>query len=196
MIKRPNYGIFNIPCQWRYDNPMSTQRLFFALWPDEPVRERLHAAARELVPPGARAVAPDSIHLTLLFIGSADAARRTCLEQAADGIKGSGFTFTLDQAGFWRKPQILWLGCAAPPAPLLDLVQGLTEGTGQCGVETEARPYQAHVTLARKVRTGPPAELPIEPIVWPVERFCLVESHTDPEGVRYRTLRFWSLNES
>ncbi len=175
---------------------MPTQRLFFALWPDEPVCARLHAAARERVPSDARAAAADAVHLTLLFIGSADAARRACLEQAADGLSGSGFTLTLDQAGFWRKPQILWLGCSAQPAPLLDLVQALTAGAEQCGVKTESHPYQAHVTLARKVRTGPLAVLPIEPIVWPVERFCLVESHTEPGGVRYRTLRFWSLNDS
>ncbi len=175
---------------------MPTQRLFFAIWPDEPVRALLRAAARELTPPEARAVAPDAVHLTLLFIGSADAARRACLEQVADEIKTSKFTLTLDQAGFWRKPQILWLGCGEQPAPLLDLVQNLSAGAGQCGVETEARPYQAHVTLARKVRKGPLAMLPIESIVWPVERFCLVESHTDPDGVRYRPLRFWSLGAS
>ena len=68
---------------------MSTQRLFFAIWPDEPVRARLRTATRELVPPEARVVAPDAVHLTLLFIGSADTARRACLEQAADGVKGS-----------------------------------------------------------------------------------------------------------
>jgi 2'-5' RNA ligase len=175
---------------------VSTQRLFFALWPDEPVRARLRTAARELVPPEARAIAPDAAHLTLLFIGSADAVRRACLEQVADGIKGSSFTLTLDQAGFWRKPQILWLGCSTLPAPLLALVQGLTAGAERCGVKTETQPYQAHVTLARKVRKGPMSAVLIEPIVWPVERFCLVESHTEPEGVRYRTLRFWSLNES
>lgn len=154
----------------------------------------MSAAARELVSPEARAVAPDVVHLTLLFIGSVDAARRVCLEQVADGIKGSSFTLTLDQAGFWRKPQILWLGCSAQPAPLLGLVQGLTAGAEQCGVTIETRPYQAHVTLARKIRKGPDTLLPIEPIVWPVERFCLVESHTDPEGVRYRPLRYWSLS--
>jgi 2'-5' RNA ligase len=173
-----------------------TQRLFFALWPDETVQTRLRAAARALVPPDARAIAADAVHLTLLFIGSADATRRACLEQAADGIKGSTFTLTLDQAGFWRKPQILWLGCGTLPAPLLGLVQGLTAGAEQCGVEPETRPYQAHVTLARKARTGPLAVQPIEPIVWPVERFCLVESHTDPDGVRYRPIRFWSLGAS
>ncbi len=175
---------------------MPTQRLFFAIWPDEPVREHLRAATCELMPPEARAVAPDAVHLTLLFIGSADAERRACLEQVADGIKASAFTFTLDQAGFWRKPQILWLGCSAQPAPLLALAQELTAGAEQCGVTTETRPYQAHVTLARKVRTGPLAVQPIEPIVWPVERFCLVESHTDPEGVRYRPIRYWPLGAS
>jgi len=172
---------------------MPTQRLFFALWPDAAVCERLRAMVRELVPPEARAIAPDAIHLTLLFIGSTDSARRVCLEQAADAFKGSAFTLTLDQLGFWHKPQILWLGCSALPAPVLSLVQALTAGAEQCGVKTETRPYQAHVTLARKVLKGPLTVLPIKPIVWPVKRFCLVESHTDPEGVRYQPLQFWPL---
>lgn len=64
---------------------MPAQRLFFALWPDETVRKRLRATARTLVPPEARAVAPDAVHVTLLFIGAADAERRACLEQVADG---------------------------------------------------------------------------------------------------------------
>lgn len=160
------------------------------------MRARLCAVMRELAPPDARAIASDAIHLTLVFIGSADVGRRACLEQVANGIKGSSFTLTLDQAGFWRIPQILWLGCSTQPAPLFGLVQGLTAGAAHCSVEPETRPYQAHVTLARKVRHGPSTAIPVEPIVWPVERFCLVESHTDPDGVRYRPIRFWPLGVS
>ena len=87
--RRPLLRIKNAIAKADTITPMSTQRLFFAIWPDEAVQTRLRAAARELVSPGARAVAPDTVHLTLLFIGSADAARRACLEQAADGVKGS-----------------------------------------------------------------------------------------------------------
>lgn len=127
---------------------MSTQRLFFAIWPDEPVRERLRAAANERVPPGARAVAPDAVHLTLLFIDSADAARRDCLELVADGIKASGFALILDQLGFWPKPQILWLGCSAQPASLLTLVQGLTAGQHGTKLVPRLRPVRSNKELA------------------------------------------------
>jgi len=47
-------------------------RLFFALWPGEALRERLHGAANSIPTQGsARRVAHDNLHLTLHFIGRA-----------------------------------------------------------------------------------------------------------------------------
>jgi 2'-5' RNA ligase len=72
-------------------------------------------------------------------------------------------------------------------------VRQLNAGITECGFAPDSREYRAHVTLARKVHSGPRAPLPIDPIAWQVERFCLVESLTDRFGVRYQVLQSWEL---
>ena len=60
------------------------------------------------------------------------------------------------------------------------------------GLPVERRPYQAHMTLARKFSASlPPAEAPA--IDWDVGSFCLVQSVNSDNGVSYRVLRSWTL---
>jgi 2'-5' RNA ligase len=61
-----------------------------------------------------------------------------------------------------------------------------------CGVRPDDRPFQAHMTLLRKVNR-PPAALTIDPIPWSVERFSLIASVPTEGGVVYRELRSWPL---
>jgi 2'-5' RNA ligase len=72
------------------------------------------------------------------------------------------------------------------------LVESLRGTLGECGLAPESRPYQPHITLARKANRGLPVT-DIEPIHWSVGDFCLAESVTDPQGARYRILRRWPL---
>jgi 2'-5' RNA ligase len=57
---------------------------------------------------------------------------------------------------------------------------------------TETRAFQAHVTVARKVRTAP-ATAAIAPVPWPARDFCLVESTAAPAGSEYRVIARWPL---
>lgn len=172
-----------------------TERLFFALWPDEPVRARLGHLARKLVHKNGRPVAAENLHITLVFLGSVTAARRACVEAVAGGIQGKGFRLTLDRIGHWPKPRILWAGPSDTPAELLALVRDLSEGLRSCDFTPEARPYQAHLTLARKVSRARPG-LTMDPVAWDINRFCLVRSLTLPEGVKYEVLASWPLARS
>src|SRR5512143_3703371 len=91
-------------------------RLFFALWPDEAVRLELVRISHKLaVPPGAKRVPPDNLHLTLAFIGTQGPGVQSCLEQQAAAIQVPPFTLTFDQLGFFAKPQVVWLGDKNPP---------------------------------------------------------------------------------
>lgn len=172
------------------------QRLFFALWPDDAVRGQLaQAQARaqtQLERDIGRLLPAENLHLTLAFIGAADAERRACLEQAAARVRGAAFSLQLDRLGYWPRPQVLWAGVSETPAALARLVQDLEQALTACGYRPEARPYQAHVTLARKARQAP-AQSRITPIVWPVQAFCLAESVTAQSGARYRVLTRWPL---
>jgi 2'-5' RNA ligase len=168
------------------------QRLFFALWPDDDVRAQIRSAARALIPHQAKAVSGDNLHITLAFLGRVAAPVRGCLERAAAAIRLPAFTLRLDRCGYWHRPRVLWLGADPAPEPLLALVRALAAGTVDCGLEPERRPYQVHLTVARKARRAV-REGAIEPIEWGVERFCLVQSLTLPEGAVYRVLQSWPL---
>jgi len=74
-------------------------------------------------------------------------------------------------------------------------VQELSAGLAACGYVPEERSYAAHLTLARKLRRCN-KNLPIDPLIWEVRRFCLVQSHTHAEGARYEIVRSWELNSS
>ena len=106
----------------------SAQRLFFALWPDPAVRAALAGVTARLTLPRGRLTPPQNLHVTLVFLGAADAARRACVEAAADGVQAEGFTVTLDRTGWWRRPQVFWAGSSVTPQPLLDLVGALQAG--------------------------------------------------------------------
>ena len=170
------------------------QRLFFALWPDEVVRQRLvEIAAAVGVSHSGRLIPADNLHITLVFLGALDNMRRQCAEQVAAGIRGERFTLVLDQIGYWSRPRILWAGASRIPDALLGLVGELQIGLTSCGITPEDRPYQAHATLMRKVDRHPAPLVAPDPIVWDVERFWLVESVPGNKGVLYRPLVSWPL---
>jgi 2'-5' RNA ligase len=168
-----------------------TRRLFFALWPDEGVRARLEAL-RDGFSLG-RPIAGRNLHLTLAFLGELDEAAQRCVLEAAARLTPQPFTLCLDEMGWFRRPQVLWVGASQTPAPLAGLVARLNEGLQACGFPPETRPYSAHVTLARKVHRGPPKAQAIPPVEWRVEEFVLVESILGQRGAEYQPLRRWPM---
>jgi len=168
------------------------QRLFFALWPDAAVREALAKTSRELLGRRVKPVSAENLHVTLAFAGAVTAPVRDCLEAAAAGIRGEPFALTLDHVGHWSRPRILWLGPTHTPAGLWSLVEGLNRAFESCGLQRETRPFQAHVTLARKVGRAPPLAAPV-PVSWSVSDFSLVESVTGVRGASYQRLLTWRL---
>lgn len=169
------------------------QRLFFALWPSLELSRELYGVAGRVLEGDGRRVPPENIHLTLAFLGSVKASFRQCAEQVAAAIRTGSFTLTLEQIGCWPKPGIVWVGPRHMPEPLLRLVQELNAGLAACGYVPEERSYAAHLTLARKLRRGN-KNLPIDPLIWEVHRFCLVQSHTHAESARYEIVTSWELN--
>lgn len=167
-----------------------TQRLFFAIWPELELSRKLYDLVGNLLHSDGRCVAPESIHLTLAFLGSREASFRQCVTQAASVIRIAPFTLTLRQVGHWAKSGILWVGPVQTPEPLLRLVRKLNAVLAPCGYVPEKRPYAAHLTLARKVRSFSKVKF-IEPLQWQVGQFCLVQSKTHAEGTRYEILHKW-----
>ena len=172
----------------------SRQRLFFALWPDAPVRQALVKASRKLLGRRVKQVPAENLHITLAFAGPVTAPVRACLEAAAAEIRAAPFELTLDHIGHWPGPRVLWAGPTHTPAGLWSLVEALNRGFEACGLQRETRPFQAHVTLARKVGRPPPLA-GMAPLAWSIGDFSLVESVTDARGARYRRLVTWKLED-
>jgi 2'-5' RNA ligase len=170
----------------------ATRRLFFALWPDAEIRAALDALARRQIHKQAKRVAADNLHITIAFPGAVTARVQECLEAAADKLKGAPFELAIDRLGHWPVPRILWAAPSHTPPELLALTAALREVLEACGLMPETRPYQAHITLARKVGRALTATS-VTPIRWSIRHFCLVESVSEPAGVRYQVLRFWPL---
>jgi RNA 2',3'-cyclic 3'-phosphodiesterase len=161
-------------------------RLFFALWPPAETARALGEWANEVRGrTGGRATAPDTIHLTLAFLGEAEPSRAVA---AARQVHGKSFSLPVDTARYWRHNRIVWAGPAALPAPLKALAGDLRRELLSEQFSLEEREFAAHVTLVRKA--GPPPFLPPLPrLDWPVQEFVLVRSLSSGGASRYETLQ-------
>jgi len=173
-------------------NP-DVQRLFLAIWPNEAARAALADVQKRFPSGTGRAVNSDNLHITLVFLGATHEEQRQCVEQVMARVNSPEFSFTLDQLGYWRKPQVLWAGSSVTSSPLLMLAESVRDAAAQCGFRIEELPFQAHLTLFRKVRKPLRNAPAMMPIPWAVNSFTLVESITAESGVFYKVLRTWPL---
>jgi 2'-5' RNA ligase len=161
-------------------------RLFFALWPDESLRDALAALQAEWIwPARAAPVARERLHMTLHFLGDLPRACLADLKEAAH-LAFTPFDLLLVETGLWSSNGVAWVRAPFAPDPLLELHAQLGKALQRLGLSVEKRRFEPHVTLARRaVRAEPPAQM--TPIHWPVRGFVLVESDLRPPA-RYRVL--------
>lgn len=164
------------------------RRVFFALWPDAGVRARLEELLSGLPSGAGKPHVPEDLHLTLVFVGQANARYYECLRMAATRIEFEPFEFELARFGYFAKAKVISAEPGSVPPGLQDLARNLKHVLRGCGYKPERREYNPHVTLLRKAQPLPRLE-PFEPVLWKVNRFCLVESREpDENGRRYRML--------
>jgi 2'-5' RNA ligase len=169
------------------------ERLFFALWPNDNIRQHLGNISQQVTPEASgKVVSIDNLHITLVFVGEVNPPTKQCLQEVATTVQGHHFTLTLDTLDYWPKNQVLWFGASQIPTALQTLVTDLNTGLPKCGYRPETRPYQAHLTLMRKAKLTKPLPT-IPPFSWPVEDFCLVRSKTKPTGTQYEVIARWPL---
>lgn len=167
-------------------------RYFFALWPDQKTRSKLAAVSKTLPEESGRRVQITNLHITLVFLGNIETGLLERLIDAADKIKNHPFALTIDQFGFWKKPQVIWLAPGETPAALMQLYQQVFSISEANGVKLDPRPYQPHMTVLRKVKQ-PLGDFVFAPVPWKISDFVLVESKTLPSGARYQVIENWPL---
>jgi RNA 2',3'-cyclic 3'-phosphodiesterase len=170
-------------------------RVFFAIWPEAAARDALAQRASEIAAEtGGRAPAIENLHLTIAFVGEVAGDRLEALSAA--GVAATAhvpaFDLSLDRVGAFRGSGIAWAGASSVPAELAQLVGQLNSALTAQGFPTDPRPFQAHVTLARRCRRRF-AEKPATPIAWMVAKLTLNASELAPGGPRYRELAAWPL---
>jgi 2'-5' RNA ligase len=171
-------------------------RLFFALWPDAATVDALNDWAKKAhAACGGRIMRPDTLHLTLGFLGETPRNLVQPLVQETRARHIEPGAVTLTRFGAFPRPRIVWAGPSAPENGQAD------DGAARLAAEHRqlwdwlrplhpARPephFQPHVTLLRNADTREvPASAP-PPITWRYDRYVLVASAQDGTA-RYRIL--------
>ena len=128
-------------------------RTFVAIEIDDAVRERISRfmdGVREFAP-DVRWVRPESIHITLKFIGEKPPELVDRVKEALSAVKGQAFEITFRGFGFFptaKSPRVFWIGLDSSPQ-ITRLAVAVDEAVFALGIPKENHPYSPHLTLAR-----------------------------------------------
>jgi 2'-5' RNA ligase len=173
-------------------------RLFVALRPPEPIRERLLDLMEGV--PDLRWQQDEQLHLTLRFIGEVERPAAEDLAAELDRIRFQRFPIALDGVGKFEKRRhgALWAG-VYPKDALKALNAKVERACQTAGLEPERRAFHPHITLARwkgrvhgldrflECNSG----LSSEP--WEASEFLLFESHLGQGGAHYKEVEIYPL---
>jgi len=171
-----------------------TARVFFALWPNEAERRAL-AAWQTALPGGGRAMRPDTLHVTLVFLGEVATDRLEALKLAAEEVSAPRFDVSFDQARYWGHNHILYAASGAVPQQLAQLVHDLKGNLKRHRFAFDQREYQPHVTLLRNARWRDEALPGMLPVRWDIRGFVLLQSVQRNNEVKYRVLARFPLGD-
>jgi 2'-5' RNA ligase len=183
------------------------RRLFIAVEPPQPVRDRLAALQSEMKKLAGRSaddvrwVGPENLHVTLQFLGSVADERVLAVKDAIAAVASRAAPLDLELRGagafpHGRKPRVLWAGLAGDVAALSALARAIGSALAPLGFPPEDRPFSPHVTLGRSrdPRGAPRLAAAIAGTAdsagpsWRVSELDVVESHLSPKGSRYETI--------
>ncbi len=137
-------------------------RLFIALDIDDAIRERIQRFMEGVrgFAPDARWVRPESLHVTLKFIGEKPPDAVESIKHALAAVKADPMQVTFRGYGFFPTPKaarVFWVGIESGPQ-LASLAAAVDETTFALGVPKEDHAFSPHLTLARGGgRSGAPA---------------------------------------
>ncbi len=131
-------------------------RAFVAVELSSDIREKLSALQGQLkkVLPPMNWVRPESIHLTLKFLGWIDSSRVSQLLSALEliGYRQNRFSLEIQRLGVFpsiKRPRILWVGVTGQTHILQQLVLEIEATLESLGFPPEDKSCHPHLTLAR-----------------------------------------------
>ena len=186
------------PAAFAIEGPM--HRLFVAIRPPEPIRDRLIGAMGGIS--GARWQSDEQLHLTLRFIGEVDRHRAGDIHAALGAIHHPRFAIAISGLGTFDRrgqPESVWAG-VTPHQPLRELHKKVDQAIARVGVAPEQRAYLPHITLARLKRSSGSVRNLLEQSgglsspAFTVESFALFESKLTPDGAAYSVIERYPLD--
>jgi 2'-5' RNA ligase len=128
-------------------------RLFIALDIDDAIRSRLSRFVEGVTgfAPEARWVKPESLHVTLKFIGEQPDPAVERIKQALSQVESSRSEIHFRSYGFFptaKSARVFWIGMEAAPQ-LAALAAAIDDKMASLGIPKENRAFSPHLTLAR-----------------------------------------------
>jgi 2'-5' RNA ligase len=128
-------------------------RLFLGLDLDEAIRERIARFVEGVAgfAPDARWMKPESLHVTLKFIGEQPEGAIDAITHALSNLQANAAEIHCRNYGFFptaKSPRVFWIGVESGPQ-LPALAATIDDKLSSLGIEKESRPYSPHLTLAR-----------------------------------------------
>jgi RNA 2',3'-cyclic 3'-phosphodiesterase len=193
-------------------------RLFIALDIDGAIRERIARFEQGVTgfAPDARWQKPESLHVTLKFIGEQPEPAVDGIKQALSTIPAGPIDIQFRSYGFFptaKYARVFWIGIEAGPQ-LAALAAVIDEKMSSLGIPKEERAFSPHLTLARGAgRSGSPrrnktdapnrvfqrlqgklAALPTPEFgTMTAREFFLYQSQLSPKGSKYTKLARFNL---
>lgn len=180
---------------------MAATRAFIAIPFPESVRTTL-ADLRRAAPSGApvRWLSPDTIHLTLKFLGPVEEARLARVKERLSRIPWpwGNVSFVVAGVGAFpdlRRPRVVWAGITEGAERLVELAALVDDEMAALGFPREERRFSPHVTLGRVKEGGGAAwgevfarGAAFEPITLAAERIVLFASLLRASGAVHTPL--------
>ena len=136
-------------------------RIFIGIDLDEQIRNKIARFLEGVsgFAPEARWVRPESLHITLKFIGEQNPEQVAAITERLRRIQSGPFEIRLGGYGFFptaKAPRVFWIGIQAGPE-LSKLARDIDSATAEIGIPREERAFSPHLTLARAGgRSGDP----------------------------------------
>jgi RNA 2',3'-cyclic 3'-phosphodiesterase len=166
--------------------------------------------------PDARWVRPESLHITLKFIGEQKSERVDAIAERLRRVEGRAMDIRLGGHGFFptaKAPRVFWIGIQAGPE-LTALATNIDTVVAELGIPREDRAFSPHLTLARggggsgspKWRKGDGPNSTFAALdkrvaamdeldfgTMTAREFILYQSQLSPKGSKYTTLQRFPL---
>jgi 2'-5' RNA ligase len=129
-------------------------RLFIALDLDDTIRAKIIRFMEGVrgFAPEARWARPESLHVTLKFVGQWPDDKFAEMLQSLQNIRPERFELTVRDYGFFptaNAPRVFWIGIQSGPQ-LSALASAIDAQTASLGVAREEHLFSPHLTLARR----------------------------------------------